>query len=134
MKMTTPRASKQYAARIGLAEKFTLIAELQNPHLEPTQLEGYGIQASEISLEDAENFPTFFLPAPSSKLHELEDQRPEVATPPTTFNDFRESCRPVGKCCRARTVGDCLREQLLEEKIEGGGECLLDCTRWREQG
>ena len=133
--MTTSPASRHYAARIELAEKFTIITELQNPHLEPRQLEGYGIQAFEISLEDAENFPTYFLPAPSSKLRALEDQRPEVPTPPTTFNDFREPCGPIGKCCRARTVGDCLCEQLLEDRIEGEGrECLLDFTRWGVRG
>lgn len=131
MKMTTPRVSRHYAACIGITEKFNLIAGLQNPHLEPRQLEEYGIQVSEISLEDAENFPTYFLPASSSKLHALEDQRPGIPAPPTTFNDFRESCRPLGKFCRAGAVGSCLREQLLEERVEGEGKnCLLDYTKW----
>jgi tRNA nucleotidyltransferase/poly(A) polymerase len=55
-----------------------------------------------------------------------------MRTPPTTFNDFRESYRPVDKYYHARAVGGCLRDQLLEERIEGEGkECLLECTRWR---
>lgn len=122
--LTSPR---HILARQELFNKFHHIALLRDASLRAAQLHEVGISVSELNLEDAENFPRYFLPLAAEKIASLDERRPEIDPTLTTDEWFLDGSPHD----RSQNVAWGVMNQARNfEGVKSGESCVMETTRW----
>ena len=121
--LTSPR---HILARQELFNKFHHIALLRDASLRAAQLHEVGISVSELDLEDAENFPRYFLPLAAEKIASLDERRPEIDPTLTTDEWFLDGSPHD----RSQNVAWGVNQARNFEGVKSGESCVMETTRW----
>jgi hypothetical protein len=124
--MANLTSTRHSQAREALCSTFAKVSQLNGP-IEASQLQGLGINASPLDLDDEEHFPRYFLPMPAEKLAGMADLRPKTDTT-TTTDWFWEDCSIM---MRGELISAIVTSHTQNfASVKYGGCCVMDSTPW----